>query len=260
MVSIKDFLDPAAWVWFGLLAAALWHGCKRNFRKAAPPAMLALAISLCEATGLPQRFMAASEKAFWSAENAPDFWRSLDGAQAVVMCGGVLAPSSNDFTGANYSDTVDRFLKSVEVARKLDLPLVLGGGESGGKGSSLESEYEKKWLRSWGLTQLRVLDLGCCQTTREEAVAAAELARRNGWRKIVLVTSAFHMRRALGAFRETGLIVMPAACDFHGASSNQGSVAGRLLPSSDGAQEVRLLASEEAGWFYYRWRGWIQTQ
>jgi len=257
MFSPKDILDPFAWVWFALALAGLCRLRQRNFRACCLLLSAVLGMSALEILSVPHRLMCAKENPYQRDAASPDFEKSMAGAQAVVMCGGMLQASRHDFSGANYGDSVDRFLKAVDLARRLSLPLVLGGGEVGGKGSPLESAYERNWLRSWDLLNLPVFDLGPCQNTHDEALAAATLAGSRGWRKIILVTSGYHMDRALGAFNKAGLHVVPAACDCRGGGSEQPKAAWRFVPDTDGAQELRLYLCEEAGAVYYRCRGWL---
>jgi uncharacterized SAM-binding protein YcdF (DUF218 family) len=50
--------------------------------------------------------------------------------------------------------------------------------------------------------------------TAENAARMAELLRRDGVRRIALVTDASHIPRAAAAFRAAGLEVIPAPTDF----------------------------------------------
>jgi uncharacterized SAM-binding protein YcdF (DUF218 family) len=254
---MKDLLDPCAWAWFGLVAMAAWQWREKKFRIAWFIAALVLIISLGEWLGISQWLIASKERIYWQAQASPAFSSSFKDAEAVVMCGGLLEISREDFSGANYEDTVDRFLKAVEVARRLQKPLVLGGGQADGKDSPLESTFEKAWLQNWGMSTLDVMDLGLCVNTHDEALAAARLARQHHWRKIVLVTSGYHMDRALGAFKKTGLQVVPVACDFRGVAQAGHELSLRPWPTTDSAERLRLYLCEEVGAVYYRCRGWI---
>jgi uncharacterized SAM-binding protein YcdF (DUF218 family) len=72
------------------------------------------------------------------------------------------------------------------------------------------------------LTELGVPDeaivrqQGHTRNTREEAAAAARLVRERGWKRVGVVTSAWHMRRALGLFRRAGVDAVPLAADHRG--------------------------------------------
>lgn len=257
MPSAKTFFDPFAWVWFALIASAIWNLHLRRFRPAFLLVGVAGLMSLFEYFQVPNRLMDLKEQPYWQAAESPDFQTMLANAQVIVMCGGTLGVSKHDFTGANYSGGVNRFLKAVELARALNKPLVLGGGMAGGVGSPLESEYEKAWLRSWGLTNLTLFGLGYCQTTHDEALAAAKLAKQNGWGRVILVTSAYHMDRALGVFRKTGLCVVPVGCEYCGKKTAGENHRAGFLPTTGSAEHLRLYCCEEFGWLFYRLRGWI---
>jgi len=257
MPSAKVFFDPFAWVWFALMAGAIWNLRQRQFRPALLLVGLAGLMSLNEFFKIPNRLMALKEQAYWQAAESPNYKASFAGTQAVVMCGGTLGISRHDFTGANYNGGVNRFLKAVELARAFNKPLVLGGGLAGGKGSPLESAYEKAWLQSWGLTNLTILTLGFCQTTHDEALAAANVAKQNGWNKIILVTSAYHMDRALGVFRKTGLNVVPVGCEYCGEETLAEKHPNGYLPTTSSAEHLRLYLCEVFGWWFYRLRSWL---
>ena len=49
--------------------------------------------------------------------------------------------------------------------------------------------------------------------TRQNAQFTAEILKAKGVRRILLVTSALHMRRAVSLFESQGLTVIPAATD-----------------------------------------------
>src|SRR5437763_1587374 len=56
--------------------------------------------------------------------------------------------------------------------------------------------------------------LGANEDTHDEALKVRVLATERGWHRVLLVTSANHMRRASGVFRAQGLEVIPVPCNF----------------------------------------------
>ena len=52
------------------------------------------------------------------------------------------------------------------------------------------------------------------RNTREDAQFTKELLAEHGFSKILLVTSAMHMPRALALFQAQGITVIPAVTDF----------------------------------------------
>ena len=255
--SVKALLDPLAWLWFFLIVTGIYCYVRKIRRVGSAVLGAAIVMTALELFAIPTRLM------LWRVAD----WRfhtihTLSGSQpaavdAVVQCGGVLSPGSCEFSGADYSDAVDRFLCAVEVARILKKPLVLGGGVAGRAHRSLESDFLRNWLNCWGVTNLNISDLGACMDTRDEALSAHRMAEEKGWKRIILVTSAYHMRRAASVFRGVGLEVVPIACDFQVDVSGSRRSGFRLIPSTATANLLRIWAIEEVGFLYYRARGWI---
>jgi uncharacterized SAM-binding protein YcdF (DUF218 family) len=65
-----------------------------------------------------------------------------------------------------------------------------------------------------GVPATAMLLEGQSRTTTENAADTARLLQARGIRKILLVTSALHMRRARGLFERAGFEVVPAPTDY----------------------------------------------
>jgi uncharacterized SAM-binding protein YcdF (DUF218 family) len=93
--------------------------------------------------------------------------------------------------------------------------------------------------------------VGPVRNTHDEAIAVTDLCRTRGWRRILLVTSPSHSRRASAAFERMGLEIVSAPCpetrfDFEGLST-----------PGDRLTAFSSVAHERIGlWLYHR-RGWI---
>lgn len=106
--------------------------------------------------------------------------------------------------------------------------------------------------------QMRLLGLdypvdvaGSVRDTHDEALAVARLARARGWRRVLLVTHPWHMRRAAAVFEKAGLNVIRSPCaegeyDLYGLDT----APGRLRAFQDWLHET-------VGYAIYRHRGWI---
>ena len=90
MPSAKAVFDPFAWVWFALIAGAAWNLRLRQFRPTLLLVVLASLMSLNEFFQIPNRLMKLKEEPYWQAAESPNYNASFAGAQAVVMCGGML--------------------------------------------------------------------------------------------------------------------------------------------------------------------------
>lgn len=253
MIIIKDLLDPVAWCWFSLLLLGL---CLVWWRKRGLGiAILSLMLAWCAAElfRVPARLLASLEAPYLGKD--VESWEAdtlAEEVDAVVMLGGLLTPSA-EFSGAHYADSVDRLITAVTVALRTGKPLVLGGGVASQRVELREPDYEKRWLQAWGLDELVVEDLGSVRNTYDEIVNARAMASERGWKKVALVTSAWHMRRAAKVCERQDFPIAVVAADFQGTAEFRHG-RSRLLPSAESAIFVRLWVSECVGGVYYSLR------
>ena len=180
-------------------------------------------------------------------------------ADAVIMLGGIMAPSPSDSRGLNLGPSADRLLTAIDIARAGKVKaLILGGGSVEEPGKHFrESERCKALITRWAIVPIPIHDLPGCRDTRDEAIQVAALAKANHWSKFVLVSSANHLRRASATFRSLGLEVTPVGCDFDAESILQGPRRFVLIPQVERLYLLQAWIHETVGWFYYRARGWV---
>ncbi len=252
---MKAFFDPLAMIWLAAMAVLIRKIVKGRAaeRRWLLAGLLGLLIfPVMEVLRIPARLQASLEQPYLRVPTVPDL--RLAGIDAVMGCGGVLAGSVPDLTGSDYHDSVDRFLTAVLLGRQLARPVVWGGGDAGGMP---ESARLRAMLAGWGVEGVDFRGVGVCRDTRDEAVKAAELARGHGWKRVALVTSAWHMQRAEAAYRAAGLEVIPVACDFAGTAAVAAEGRVQLLPSSASMKAIYFWLTEVVGRIYYRSRGWL---
>ena len=216
-----------------------------------------MALSLIGGTTIPTRLLASLERPY-QIHRLGD----LPDCDAIVMLGGVLNVSSGDVVGFDLGERADRVVTAVELFKKNKSGvLILGGGGGQQKPPAddrwLEGDVLKPWLTSWGIATTNVLHLGSCSNTRDEALRVAVLAKERSWRRIILVTSAYHMKRAAGLFSKAGIPFEPVACDFVGMASLERKNRFNLAPGLGGFHHLELFIHEWIGWYYYRLRGWV---
>jgi uncharacterized SAM-binding protein YcdF (DUF218 family) len=104
-----------------------------------------------------------------------------------------------------------------------------------------------------GLTG-EVLSVGPVRSTRDEAERVAALCRTKGWRKLLVVTSPTHSRRACGAFAlEVPEVLCVPAAEPTTDLETQDRPVERL-------ELFRLAVHEWAGLVFYRARGWLAPE
>jgi uncharacterized SAM-binding protein YcdF (DUF218 family) len=96
-----------------------------------------------------------------------------------------------------------------------------------------------------GVPDEAIVPISGPHTTSQEVVRIKAEAAERGWRRIGLVTSAWHMRRALRLCRVAGLEVTPIPCDFRGDIPPWSLV--WLVPRDRGFVKVQFACWEYVG-------------
>ena len=94
------------------------------------------------------------------------------------------------------------------------MPVVASGGRQGDR---VMAEIMRDALVAEGVPRENIWLEGESDSTRENAAFSAKLLLPRGIRRIVLVTEAYHMRRAERYFRKEGFEVEPAPCAYRSA-------------------------------------------
>jgi len=249
---LEGYLEPLALLWLLVLGHGLLKLAKRQWRRSLCPLLVAAGLFVIGATPLPISLLVSLERPYAGVAMA-----SVPPADAVVMLGGMTTPSASDPFGFQFSDSVDRVVTAIELVRqRKGRMLVVGGGLDSRVPNAGEGESLRQWIETWHVLPAPVQVLGACQNTRDEAVRTRALADAQGWQRIILVTSAAHMRRAEATFRRAGLEVVPFACDFEGMSALPWRWEDGVRPSVSGFDRLGRYLHEVIGLWVYRWRGW----
>ncbi|KAB7732217.1 YdcF family protein [Rudanella paleaurantiibacter] len=120
-----------------------------------------------------------------------------------------------------------------------------------------EGEMVRLFLQRAGVPQAHILLENQSRNTYENALYSARLLReRFGTTDCVVVTSAWHMRRAVGCFQKQGLRVTSWSA---GQLTERPSRAwgAYLLPAEKAFYEMQLLTRELVGYLMYRVTGYL---
>ena len=255
---VKQLLQPVAIVWLILIVVCIWQIYRRQHRSACINGLMVFGLFLFGCTPLSGYLLSTLEKPY-VCENID----VLPEADVVVVLGGMVRGSSIEPTGFDVSEAADRILTGLELIRLGKAKHLIFGGGSFGPRAHPQSEYSvlKPWIERWELTNVRVSHLGMLENTHDEADKVASMMADEKWEIVILVTSAWHMRRAKAVFRTAGVKVIPVGCDFMGYSPNPATSFRErytLVPSSGRLNRLRIYLHERIGWLYYYSRGWIK--
>jgi len=154
--------------------------------------------------------------------SAPLAWRypPIDTAEQVEGLDTVVAITTGSWVykarGFEVAEmgkfTAFNALETARVSRLMGSPTVLvaGGMVVDGLQRSAESEVMADGLVRLGLPRDRILLETRSHNTGEQAVNSAEMLKKRGTKRFVLVTALEHMPRTLAAFRAQGLEPLPS--------------------------------------------------
>jgi len=238
----------------GLLLAGRWPRFGRSLGLVGALAGIALSMPL-----VADRLMSVVEAPYATLDRPPlrlpdtrqAAWRARpeQAPQAIVVVSGGIAGDGIDSSERNRvtSGSLERVLHARRLARLTSLPLLISGGvtPNGGEPEArllrdlLEGEFETpvKWIEPKS------------RDTAENATLTGQILQPQGIRRILLVTHAYHMRRAQSAFERAGFAVTPAPHSFMARPVRFDWL--QLVPTLDAVVSSRLAIRELIGQGWY---------
>lgn len=195
-------LPPAAPLLLGALGCVLWG----RWRRVAP---LLVAFGLLSAWAGASEGVVAPLARRWAPLPPPEqtlrtaqLWRGRSDTLVLVLGAGVRSGSSATGDYEPKVETMERLERGVWWARRLQVPLAFSGG-------SLTSAEPERPAEATVARRVLAEHHGLAPTwtegnsanTAENARFSAPLLKQHGARRVILVTHALHMRRALRHFQ-----------------------------------------------------------
>ncbi len=175
---------------------------------------------------------------------------TIDSADAIVVLSGILEINEvGDSTYVEWGDP-DRFFGGIALfkAGKAKKLVFTGGKMPWDKAKKTEGEVLKEYAITNGIPSDKTLVTKDVENTADEAVAVNELIRPS--RKIILVTSAYHMYRAKKLFEREGFSVVSYNVDYK-ASRNNDLVVMDFLPGAGSLKQTEIGCREILGRIFY---------
>jgi len=145
-------------------------------------------------------------------------WDAARGAPAgIVVLGGAISPDVSVVRGTPaLTDAAERLTAVAELARKYPAArIVFSGGNARllyAEGS--EAEFALRLFESFGIARERLVAEDKSRNTEQNALFSKQLADPKPGERWLLVTSAYHMPRAIGIFRRAGFAVEAYPVDW----------------------------------------------
>jgi uncharacterized SAM-binding protein YcdF (DUF218 family) len=154
-------------------------------------------------------------------ENRFPSWDPAHGTpDGIVVLGGAIDPDMSAVHGETaLNEAAERVTAIADLARRYPRARIVYSGGSGNLFSQDKSEadYVFGLFKSFGIPRDRFLLERKSRNTWENALFSKELVQPKPKERWLLVTSAFHMPRAIGAFRKAGFPVEAYPVDWRAA-------------------------------------------
>jgi uncharacterized SAM-binding protein YcdF (DUF218 family) len=180
----------------------------------------------------------------------------------VVLSGGTLARIPPRST-LEVSDAGDRVLYAAELFRRgrAHQLMVSGDVATGGLAPRPAAEDMADLLETLGVSKSALVLERKAQNTHDHAAYLCPILLERKITRVLLVTSAIHMRRALGVFRHVcgSIAYTPAPTDFRTTEELPAPWyrdVAKLVPTPRAFLDFSDAAHEYLGIWYYRLRGW----
>ncbi len=164
-------------------------------------------------------------------------------AGIIVLGGGEDPRPAAEHGVLAVGDAAERLIAAADLARRHpEARLVHSGGSGSVTPAPKESDMVRRHLAELGWPADRSLFEDRSRNTRENALFTKDLVKPKEGERWLLVTSAWHMPRAVGLFRKAGFEVTPCPVDYRGIAE------GRGIPGiMDGLRRVELAWREYVG-------------
>ncbi|BAY55459.1 MULTISPECIES: YdcF family protein [Leptolyngbya] len=185
-------------------------------------------------------------------------------ADAIVVLGGATESAIPPRPWIELKEESDRVLYGAKLYRdqKASRIILSGGRIDWRPSSSSEAEDMAVLMETMGVPRSAMLLEPNSLNTRENAVNSLEIMKAQKIQKILLVTSAMHMPRAMMIFRKLGIDAIAAPTDYIALQMDQASqskIEATILdffPDADQMRRTTRALKEYLGIFVYRLRGW----
>jgi uncharacterized SAM-binding protein YcdF (DUF218 family) len=169
----------------------------------------------------------------------------------VVLTGGVSEPSWPGLGPEPSEVSLERLVKGVMLYRALRRPLIIAGGS----GSLMHPEIPEadalaRAAMDLGVPERDIVLENKSRNTMESARAVKGLLRGD---RIILATSAYHMKRSVALFKKRGFDVVPAPTGYLAMDRPRSLYA--FIPSAVGLSTSAVALSEYISFAWYSMKG-----
>ena len=238
--AATSFVMPLSLIWLIVLASGIWCVRRGSFKLGLAYLLLWVMI----AVAFNSRTARYAIRQIEGVPPAPLADRTELPLRSVVVLGGGVYVNSSGTPELNRDG--HRVFTAASLWHSGQTDSIICTGERAGVDHN-QSEIARRLLKSVGVPDSVIYEIGGENTTQEMRILKNLLDNPPGEFKangpVGLVTSAFHMPRALRLAKDNELELVPIPCCFRHAVTNE-FVASDLIPTSDAGARMGLAIKE----------------
>jgi uncharacterized SAM-binding protein YcdF (DUF218 family) len=169
----------------------------------------------------------------------------------IILLGGGLHDGVPDLSGrgAPPDNMQARMVTAVRLHRMLNLPVLVSGGAVF-EGRTPEATVVRRFLLDLGMPPGKILVEDKSRDTIDNALFCKKILIQEGFKKPILVTAAFHMRRSIEAFCKADIEVLPVPSSFL-TPRGRSSIWIEWLPNAGALATTATAIHEYLGMLFY---------
>lgn len=176
-------------------------------------------------------------------------------SDAAFPLGGILTESSALTSPDEFTDAADRFERAVALYQAgRARVLVFSNVRPPAPGLPGEGERLRQIAIGRGVPASAIMLTAETINTASEADALSVLARQQNWKRVLLVTSAYHMPRAMRLFRNASAEIVPVPVGYEARNSQlhgTGFIPDRWMPQAGALLHSERALHEYVGSLFY---------
>ena len=175
--------------------------------------------------------------------------------QAIVVLSGGRAPIAREYRNLDTvnSRSLERLRYASRLAKVHSLPIVLVGGSVNDERKSEASLMQQALKTDFGVEATLLEEES--KNTFENARFVNKILKDNSISKILLVTHAYHMPRAMWCFNDVGLEPIAAPTIFYKRNSAEPEMKD-YIPRASALTKTRIALHEYIGSLWYKFVGY----
>jgi uncharacterized SAM-binding protein YcdF (DUF218 family) len=187
----------------------------------------------------------------------PVMMRELDSKYDYAIVLGGMASHDSSMNRIVFHESIDRLLQTLDLFTQsyVDTIIISGGSANLLFKERKEATVLKEYFTALGLSEKRIIAEPHSRNTYENALNSKKLISNPEENNILLVTSAFHMRRAQAVFTKLGMQVDTYPAHFI-SSTGPFNPASIILPNAATFVGWDMLIKEMVGLIMYKIRGY----